>query len=712
MNEFIKYIIGISVLLSVLCLGGCADETLVDNPKGEGRQLIMYASVNTVNTRLAELGNKDNMFTEAGKKGYKNIGLYIYYEDDYSGKNSADGKTPDLSKPYIRNLECTYEGGKIVPISKESIYIYDRMTIVAFYPYNAAMSEEANYFTVKDDEKAYPISESDYSQQLYIPYRAQTNVNPTNAYMINLGFGPQQTCKVEVVLVADKIEDFPQSKNLTNGDIKLLPTVDRYEGTYDGNTGDLRENWVDGIKDFPADDEYKQSAPTGGKYARRYTAYVWKSGASDKHHDPNHKHDNNLLPKGEVLFESDKLILRVPAQVNLDEETVYRYGYNMNTGEIFIPTSDKLVYDAVSLQGAKFDEYRAYQVCDIDVSSITNWTPKTAFKGTYDGGGHQITGLKMSVSPNADIDSKIPDKQSFGLFSQITSESTLMNIELVNPVITVDFSNTVLKDTCYVGALCGLVNPELSEAQKRKMIEDGLPKELSGPVKEALIQERLKDFAQTTSYIRGCKVTDPAIIVTGENVRVGGLCGGAGNQKQKAEIKDSYVWQSDNTAHKGILVNAASDEIKSKYNNTFAAGFCGILANSSDKGGITNCYSTLVDVQAFVKDATTTKDIATGFYHPATDKELLGTATVKGCYTLKAEANPGVSNFTTDGKPNNWPLFKNDTSVSNGGVNGSNNIDYPGAYPAYKWTDSWKDMDGNHSYPSLIWETRLLIPLN
>ena len=708
MNGIIRYIIGINALLTVFCLGGCADDALVDNPKGEGRLLNMYANVNTVNTRLAELGNASNMFTDA--KGKKNIGLYIYYEDDYSGKNSANGKA-DLSKPYIRNLECIYEDGKIVPISKENIYIYDRMTIVAFYPYNAAMSEEANYFTVKDDEKAYPISESDYSQQLYIPYRAQTNVNPTNAYMINLGFGPQQTCKVEVVLVADKLEDFPQSKNLTDGKIKLLPTVDRYEGAYNSTTGDLRENWLDGIKDFPADDEFKQGTPIGGKYVRRYTAYVWKSGASDKHHDLDHKHSNNTLPKGEVLFESDKLILRVPALVNLDEETVYRYGYNMNTGEIFIPTSDRLVYDAASLQGVKFDEYRAYQVCDIDVSSIANWTPKTAFKGIYDGGGHQITGLKLSVSPSADIDSKIPDKQSFGLFSQITSESTLMNIELINPVITVNFSNTALKDICYVGALCGLINPELSEAQKRKMIEDGLPPELSGPVKEALIQERLKDFAQTICYIRGCKVTDPAIIVTGENVRVGGLCGGAGNQLQKAEIKDSYVWQNDNTAYQGILVNATSDEIKSKYNNAFVAGFCGLLANSGNNGGITNCYSTLEKVQAFVKDATASKDIATGFYHPATGEELQGTVTVSGCYTLKVETNTGVTNFA-NGNPTSWPLFENDKTVTNGGVGSSNVTNYPGAYPAYKWTDSWKDMDGNHSYPSLIWETRLLMPLN
>lgn len=690
MNGTMKYIMYIGAMLFTLCFCGCADDALVEKQKGEGTLLNMYANVSTgVNTRLAELPLDQISVEHDGKK---DVGLYIYYEDDY--------KVGDLSKPYIRNLRCTVEKGKLT--APKGIYIYDRMTIVAFYPYNETVTD----FTVKADEKEYPISESDYSKQTYIPYRAQTNVNPTNAYMITLGFGPQQTCKVEVVLVANKIDDFPQSKSLTDGVIKLLPTVDRYEGDYNTTTGDLRENWLDAIKDFPADDEYKQTTPEGGKYVRRYTAYVWKSGENDKHHDSEHKHHNNILHKGEVLFESDKLILKVPAQVNLNEETVYRYGYNLNTGEIFIPTSDKLVYDATSLQGVKFDEYRAYQVCDIDLSGITDWEPKTAFKGIYDGGGHAITNLTYNVT--ATQEGTEADKQAFGLFSEITSESTLMNINLVEPTITVDYSSSTLKDTCYVGALCGIVNPELSEAKKRKMIEDGLPPELSGPVREALIQERLKDFAKTTCYIRGCKVTNPIITVKGENLRVGGLCGGAGNQKQKAEIKDSYVEENTTDATKGISVNAETDDIKKKYTTAYVSGFCGILSNSGDKGGITNCYSTMQNVHAYVKDhIAETKDIAQGFYNPALEKEK-GTITVNECYTKINDLNEGVTNFTS-GWPN-WPLFKDDTTVTNGGTE---KVDYPGAYPAYKWTDSWKDMGNQGSvYPTLIWEAPLLMPLN
>lgn len=688
MKGTMKYSLYIGVMLFALCFCACSDEEIVNNPKDGGALLNMYVSTGGATTRLAELGSVDNMFTGAGKKGYKNVGLYIYYQDDYD--------KDDLSKPYIRNLECQLDNsGNLNPVNQEKVYIYDRMTIVAFYPYNNTVND----FTKKVDEKAYPISESDYSQQLYIPYRAETKVNPTNAYMVEVHFGPQQTCKVEVVLVADNQDLFPASKNCTDGNIKLLPSVDRYEGAYNPSNGDLRENWVDNIEDFP-----KSGTPTGGKYVRRYTAYVWKSNIAQPHHDA-HKHNDNILKAGDQLFVSDKLILTVPYTVNLSEETVYRYGYNLNTGEIFIPTSDKLVYDATSLQDVTFDEYRAYQVCDIDWSKAgQDWTPKTAFSGTYDGGGHKISNLSLTVT--ATQVGKEADKQAYGLFSTITGTSTLMNIDLVNPTINIDYSATNLKDTCYVGALCGIVNPELSDEQKRNMILAGLPKELSTPVKEALIKERMKDFANTTCYIRGCKVTNPTIAVKGENTRVGGLCGGAGNQKQKAEIRDSYVWQSPNNAgYKGIVVNG---EMQTDYKVTYVGGFCGILAN----GSITNCYSKLEDIHAYIKSTakpTTTEDVAQGFYTLAPDNEK-SAATISGCYTQKVDGDADVLNFASKW-PTNWPLFKDDPTVSNGGTG---RVDYhPGAYPAFKWTDSWYDMGAQgSSYPTLVWEHPLLMPLN
>lgn len=691
MKGTMKYIMYIGVMLFTLCLCGCSNETTDNSPKGDGALLNMYVSTETI-TRLAELGEVNNMFKEEREK--ENVGLYIYYESDYK-----DGKG-DLSKPYIRNLECQLIDGKLTPVDKNPIYIYDRMTIVAFYPYN----KDAINFTVQNDEKAYPITESDYSKQLYIPYRAQANVNPTNAYMIDLRFKPQQTCKIEVVLVANSKEDFPTGTSedpdyQTNGNIKLVPGIDKYPNSY-LEREDLRENWVDAIKDFPEGG----SEPSGGKYVRRYTAYVWKNkSASDPHHDQ-YTHSDNIIKKGDVIFESDKLILTASNQVNLTEETVYRYGYNLETGEIFIPTSDRLVYDAQSLQDVKFNEYRAYQVCDVDLSGYA-WTPKTAFKGIYDGGGHKIKNLTTNTTTSA-------NEPAVGLFSNITSESTLMNIDLVNPNITVTCSDNP-KVMSYIGALCGAVNPELTEAQKRNIILEGLPDELSPAVKEALVQDGLKNFGNMTCYIRGCKVTNPIITVTGENAYVGGLCDNAGDQNQIAKIKDSYVWQdATDDSYTDIAVNADETD-RDIYTAASAGSFCGTLVN----GSIANCYSTMEKVHACIKvedtedegddddegedERPTWEDVAQGFLGRKTG------GAVSGCYTLKEDADTGVMSFN-DSWPENWPLFKDDDKRTNQGDTGYESE----SYPVYKWEDSWYDMgDGNSNYPTLVWEHPLTIEL-
>lgn len=696
-----KYISYLWFLLSALCLGGCADDEIVKQNREDGALLNMYASVSSVNTRLAELP-LDQINTETD--GKQHVGLYIYYEDDYA--------KDDLSKPYIRNLQCKVDdNGKLTPTTDEPIYIYDRMTIVAFYPYNASMSKPENYFTNTGDEKAYPITESDYEKQTYIPYRVETNVNPTNAYMVELQFKPQQTFKVEVVLTAKEKASFPQATSLTNGEIKLLPTIDAHTESYTNGT-DRRENWVDAIENFPKEN----GTTTGGNYVRRYTAYIWKSnegdeGKGDKHHD-DYKHHDNTLEKGEILFESNELTLVVPTKVSFTEGAVYRYGYNMDNGEIFIPTSDKLVYDATSLKNVKPDE-DAYQVCDIDLKSIANWTDLTDYSGTYDGGGHAIRNLKIDAKPTSNIADTKYAKQMYGLFAKVTGTATLMNINLVSPSIKIDYSAVALTDTCYVGTICGLLNPDLSEESKLEMIMKTLPKELSETVKKALAQERLKDFAGTTCTLRGCKVTDPSITVTGNNVHVGAMVGGAGNQSQKGAIIDSYVSAgSGATVGTGIAVNATADETKKKYETARVSGFCGILSN----GSITHCYSSLTNVSGFIKNPDTATgegtpappasiDIATGFCNlpekddsqPATDAPVK----VTGCYTVKTDEN--ATKFADGNWPGDWPLFKNDETATNRSLS----TEYGGnPWPCYKWTDSWKDTGTAPStYPTLIWET-------
>ena len=129
MNKTLKYIACLGGILLSMILHGCSEEVL-DNPSSDKTLLNLYAATaQTATTRLAELPNTEKINDLVD--GKQNIGLYIYYEDDYNKDN--------LTKPYIRNLECKIVNSKIVPVDGSSIYIYDRMTIVAFYPYNKSI---------------------------------------------------------------------------------------------------------------------------------------------------------------------------------------------------------------------------------------------------------------------------------------------------------------------------------------------------------------------------------------------------------------------------------------------------------------------------------------------------------------------------------------------------------------------------------------------
>lgn len=668
MNKAIKYITFLLVALFPFAFYGCTEDVMDSTPSEKGTLLNLYVDTG-VGTRLAELP-ADKISEES--RGKKNIGLYIYYEDDY--------KSGNVKQPYVRNLECKVDGNRLTPVDGSSIYIYDRMTIVAFYPYNKSVDN----FTSIADETGYPITESDYEEQTYIPYRAQTNVDPTNAFMIILNMVPQQTFKIQLVLVADQVADFPVSQDRENGSIKLLPSIDPRTASYEGK--DRREFWIDEINNF---------APgTGGKHVRRYNAFIWKSAESDKHHDDSYKHDNNKIEKGELLFQSNELTLLVPEAIDFSQRTVYRYGYNMNTGEVFVPTSENLVYDAQTLQAAG----SAYQVCDIDLTGF-NWTPKQYYGGTYDGGGHKIKGLKVDAAPTGNNSDK-SGKQGFGLFGSTVGNATLKNINLVEPEIKVDFTNTNLTDTCYVGALCGVVNPKLPEDELRRRVELGLPPGISEVVRKALMEDLMKEFTNTTSTIRGSKVEKPTIVANGENMVAGGLCGAVGDQDQKGVVKDSYVSEGS------IAVNAANDDMKKKYENANVGGFTGQVS----AGSVTNSYTTMNNVEGYVKnekeDTATTpptiiivpKDIAAGFSGKvATGLELPAgvTATVIGCKTVK-EGAPATQ-FTDDWP--SWPLFNGGTLVRPDG--------WP-AWPTQNALDynAWGSMGHSSStYPALIWES-------
>ncbi len=520
------------LLIGFSCLVvSCTDDQVENTGQfpEEGVPLSLYVGFGD-GTRVGELPNLEAINEEAAS-GLSNIGLYVYYTTDYN-----EG---DLSMPYIRNMECRIENGKLVPVLAEgedpnnkNIYIYDYMTLVAFYPYNASMSEQENWFEVKADEENYPITLADYSQQTYIPYRGQTSVNPTTAYYIELWLYPKHTFRMEIILVSENPDDF----NDDNPDIKVLPAIDPVDNedtTQDGK----RAAWYD----F----RVEQENTGGGMHVRRYVAYIWQD-----------EEMNHVIEQNEVLYENGNFTLLATEQVNPKEQLIYRYGYNFTTGESFIPTSSNLINDANRLQAFGGTDVNGYQVCDIDMTGVS-FTPISMINSMYDGGGHRISNLNVTTS-----------NYEAGLFSQILGSSILKNVNLVDPVITV---NTTA-DTCYVGALCGRVNNILSEEEIEALFASiNLPENLSEVVRQALIDEILAGVFNSQSQVIACRVENPQITVTGTYPRVGTVCGANGDRLDtytfKGAIWDTYSLGGSLTVNAGNPAANAGAEV---------GGFCGL----------------------------------------------------------------------------------------------------------------------------------------
>ena len=660
-----KYITYVCVALLSVILYGCSDEVVNNSePAAEGTLLNLYVGdIVTPGTRLAELGGAGSISegthpTNGDDK--KNIGLYIYYEDDY--------KADILTKPYVRNLECEVKDGKIVPVDGSDIYIYDRMTIVAFYPYNSAADDYT--FTSKDDEKRYPITENDYSYQYYIPYRAQTNVNPTNAYLVRLHLVPQQTVKIQVVLVSDDPDLFPDATTKTDGVVKIVPSIDPQDA---GSGEDKRENWVDIIE------QPYGSAPSptsSGMHVQRFTSYIWKNneqkGTDNPHHGDNPNHYDNTFKKGDVLLQSDKLTLFFPEDLEVREGNVYRYGYNLTTGEMFIPTSDNLIYDASTLAGGS----GGYQVCDIYLTDKGDWTPVN-FSGTYDGGGHAVKNMKIT---------QVPVDGNVGLFGSVTGSSVIKNLHLESPEIEVE--NTDPNQTLNIGGLVGQLNRALTpeeEAARIQAIEnnlrESLPPGLPESVIQALLAELLKeDTGQGTSSVQGCKVSQPTIKVTGENVIVGGLAGIVGDdQSYKGEIKDSYVSEGSIEVNKDVDPNT--------YEKVWVGAFAGLV----NGGSISRSYTTS-SAEGYMQPTrpdTDPVEVAQGFTN-VVDPVPAGTGVTDSfTKTLKGNTVDGVKEFGTS----EWPSW----GTSDEWPKANSTLD-----------NYWGNMGSTPSnYPTLVWESRL-----
>ena len=739
MKRTFKHILYIGMIALLAGFTSCSDDVIttdkapVTNEDG-GTLLSLSVGMgneNKIESRLAELGG--DKIAELINKGsgkdqkLKHIGLYIYYEDDYT--------KDDLSHPYIRNMRCNITGNNLTPCDaagnaltedKGKIYIYDRMRIVIFYPYNEAMSNETNFFKKKIDEEAYPISLSNYADQDYIPYRGEVDVNPTNAYYREIWLQPKHTAKIEIVLVSKEVSKLPVTGDFTSGDIKILPKLDPYSSTQTGGTGyssDTREHWLDGINKHPA----TSSTLAGGLYAYQYVAYLWTSKKGDKHHDNDnnnygtvggiqgdHNHwDNNIAP-GDIVFQSGNITLFSSQQVNLAEQRVYRYGYNMDTGEVFIPTSSTLIYDANSFYETGYDEDAAYQVCDIEMDKATSQNKKKSiFNATYDGGGHKITGLTISTDAAAG--------KQVGLFTNINGTSYIRNVNLIAPVITV-----TANDSCFVGGICGHINPRLTQEQIKELGKN-LPEGLSETVKAELLKDLIAQMTQTTSQIISCRVEKPSITVTSPKARVGALCGAAGDRDEQGKYY-AKIWDSYSVSGT-ITVNAD----KKKDNATsLVGGLCG-----ANNGRIIHSYSTTtataeVSLPVTAGGSTTNTDFnhaagicKAGAYATAFAKETINSGNprcaVVDCYaannyvatpatqpdkTIIIGEVAGVAKFSTSAWPastwvtytGKWPVYSNDWKDPDNGNDTTGN-----EHPSTR--SYWQSIGSSPStYPTLLWE--------
>lgn len=628
------------MLLTVLVWTCAEDETL---PQTEKEGTLLNLSIGIASTRLSELPNPDAMSEDA--KGLKNVGVYIYYTDDYNNN--------DLSKPYVRNMEFKVEGGRLLAVtpagsddSDQYIYIYANMTVVAFYPYNEEMNLPENYFTVKGDETKYPITRNFYEAQKYIPYRAQTTTDPTTAYYTILNFQPKHTYKLEVVVVAKDNSAAP----LNN--VELLSGNDPITNT-DTVVDGKREKWYDNLNTLKNDNS--------GSDVRQYTAYIWTN-----------DHNRNEIKKGDVLLKSDELTLIASQDLFPNEQRIYRYGYNMSTGEIFIPTSSNLVYDTKTLAAVDNTGGNFYQVCDIDVSKVnTNWTPITLLGGRYDGGGHAISNVTINN----------PAQKEVGLFGKVQGNAVLANVNLVNPKITVS------TDDAFVGGLVGRLNTPMTEAEKEKLIGN-LPDGLSDIVKAALIQEILATAGNSQADIVGSKVTNPTITVTGKAPIVGGLVGQAGEKTDGGNSK-SRIWDSavvDGSVH--VNENDTASNV-----NAYIGGFIGL-----NQGYIGRTFTSTTDIVGNIAGVDEGGSVipvvkAQGFGTMGTEFTADEGGLIESSYSGLADANSGVRQLG-----NEWPSWSTYTGIWP--------IDTSGWLSSPSGSFWYSNGVSPSTYPTLQWERR------
>ena len=200
-------------------------------------------------------------------------------------------------------------------------------------------------------------------------------------------------------------------------------------------------------------------------------------------------------------------------------------------------------------------------LADIDLTDSGEWTPISAYSGTFDGENHSITGLTVNRA----------SKSNGAMFAAVMSGGTVKNLTLTDVNIT---------STWYVGSIVGVNYGRIENCSA-----DG---EISGTVNVGGIigynsSESVKNCSfsgsvsgdQAVGGVVGSTLNSSitnchsSATVTGTSSRIGGVVG-------------------DNNSNSSVIACYSTGEVKTTGNNAQAVG--GVVGLNNDE--VIGCYST------------------------------------------------------------------------------------------------------------------------
>ncbi|HEY9165351.1 MAG TPA: GLUG motif-containing protein [Candidatus Kryptonia bacterium] len=289
------------------------------------------------------------------------------------------------------------------------------------------------------------------------------------------------------------------------------------------------------------------------------------------------------------------------------------------------------------------------QTADIDASSDTSWnsgagfTPiggsGNSFAGTYDGGGHTISGLFISLSNSP---------WSVGMFASLYGGATVKNLGLVNVNIT---------GATAVGGLAGIVNFSTVQNCYVSGTVHGSGTQLGGLVGEA------SGTTNPSTIYAVITNSHSSAAVTGDSDDVGGLIGSLGTL---ATVTGSYSTgnvESTNPANQytGGLIGYASlvTSIRTSYSTgnvtgkNYVGGLVGIdngvntTSSVIDSSYATGTVSGATYVGGFIGESIETgitnshssgRVLATGNYSGGFVGDNISASTVSDCYCTGSDS--------------------------------------------------------------------------